>query len=113
MKETKDRYPQISGSTKIVLNGRDISVRFEGRTITVGGRDDDLKSVLAFAPTKLKSFNSARRTARLLSRFGFTLRLEDSKGVVLSVGKGVWTPLGRFSFRPRLRRYIGDRNQKD
>lgn len=107
MKEKKHRYPTLDGKTTLTLNDRTLTLTFEDRSVTLMVDDSDLETVLPRMGLKTKDLGEIRRLSKMVSHLGVTLRLRDSRGVVFSLGKGVWTPLGHFSFRPRIRKYVG------
>lgn len=109
MTGTKPRYPLAEGFASISLNEKKFSIHFEDRTITLAGDRKDLESTIPKLQLKVKDLSVARKFSRVLSTIGVTFKLKDDKGIVFAVGKGIWTPLGHFSFKPRLRKYLGGR----
>lgn len=106
MTEPKGRYPILEGSVRVVLNGKNFGVRFEDRTVSITAKEDDFKSVAPSMKLNLRDAGEIRKIAKMAFRLGFTVRLEDSRGAFLSFGKGVWSPTGHFSFKPRIRKYF-------
>ncbi len=100
------RYPILRGSATLTLSGKKFSVVFEDRSITIEGNDKDLEFTVSKLSAKTPKLGEIRNIARIISALGITFHLRDSKGIVLTIGKAVWTPLGHFSFRPRLRKYL-------
>ncbi|MCL4450457.1 MAG: hypothetical protein M1386_03965 [Candidatus Thermoplasmatota archaeon] len=108
MTEPKGRYPILEGSVRVVLNGRDFAVRLDERKVSIIAKEDDIKSSLSFLNVKVRDAGEIRKIAKLAFNLGFTVRLEDSRGTFLSFGKGIWSPMGHFSFKPRIRKYLKD-----
>ncbi|MCL4333432.1 MAG: hypothetical protein M1290_01455 [Candidatus Thermoplasmatota archaeon] len=106
MTGTRLRYPQLDGSARVLLSGKEFSIRFEGRAISILGNEENYSSLIPKLPFRLRNLSLLRKMSKQISDLEFTLKVEDEKGVMLSLGKGVITPLGHFSFRPRIRKYL-------
>lgn len=109
MTGTRLRFPSFDGSVNVSWDGRKFSIVFEERSITIAGNERDLESTIFDLKLKLNDLGEVRKISKMMSSAGITLKINDSKGTVLSIGKGIWTPLGHLSFKPRIRRYIGGR----
>ncbi|MGC8562997.1 MAG: hypothetical protein ACP5UZ_07535 [Thermoplasmata archaeon] len=106
MTEPKSRYPTLEGSVRVTLKGGNFTVKFEDRTISIVGNENDFKATIPSFRIKVSGTGEVRKIAKIVSNLGFTIRLEDSKGPIVSFGKGIWSPIGHFSFKPRIRKYL-------
>ena len=102
----KHRYPILNGSATLTLNGKKFSLLFEDKCVTIEGNDSDIECAIPKLNVRFAELGAVRRSSRMISDLGITIKLEDSKGVFLTVGKEAWSPLGHFSFKPRIRKYL-------
>ncbi len=102
----KNKYPAVEGSVNVTVNGKKFSLEFTERTITVKASEQDFSSLFKKFPSGTGKLGPARNISGYFSRLGISVRLDDGKGVMFSMGRGTWTPFGHFSFKPRLRRYL-------
>jgi hypothetical protein len=106
MKEKRLKYPLVEGSVKVTIEGNNYRLLFNERTIDIETTGAEIRAISMNIPPMGKSLRNARLLSSYLSRFGLTVLLRDEAGPVLSMGKGVWTPLGHFSVKYRSRKYL-------
>lgn len=106
MKGKKHSYPVVEGRATIRTGGREYLLLFRERTLNIKGNGEALSALFRKIPVKARSLRAARKGSLFLSRLGFAVVLNDERGALFSAGRGVWTPLGRLSVKPRMRRYL-------
>ena len=106
MKEKRLNYPVFKGGITAKVDGNKYKLLFDGRSINVETTDAGIRMILTKISPKERHLRTVRHLSSNLSRFGLTIKLEDEDGPLLSIGKGVWTPLGHFSIKARARKYL-------
>jgi hypothetical protein len=105
MTERRHSYPTVNGSLTVTSGGRRFVLLFKDRLLELKGSDDSIRAVSTKFTGAHGGLRAIRKVSSYLSRMGFTVKIEDDHGSLISMGSGVWTPLGHFNAKARIRKY--------
>lgn len=106
MKERKPSYPTVNGSVTVTTKQKKFQLLFNGKSLEIEGSEDAFRAISSSLGKVTGGLGTIRKISSYLSRFGTTIKVKDDKGIFLSIGRDVWTPLGHFSLKPRARKYL-------
>ncbi len=103
------KLPSTSGKIHINLNERDFAdLDFSGNTVQLSVKNPAMfKRIFLLIPKEERRLSHIHRISRIISRFGLTFEIHDSKGLLMKMGKGAHSLLGNVEVKLlRIRKYI-------
>ncbi len=103
------QIPALTGNLKVSVNGTEVaSTTFENEKVSVTIEDQGFaKKLFSMVPRKDKKLSNAHRVSKFLISQGLTLEVNDNRGSILKMGKGVRGIMGNMEFKLlRLRKYL-------
>ncbi|MEM0127526.1 MAG: hypothetical protein QXO03_00360 [Thermoplasmatales archaeon] len=109
MTGTRTNFPKAEGRIYFTFDRKKFEVKISERSFEITGKASDISSFVTGLPLSIKSLKSASKIAKVLSNFDVKVTVNDEKGPLFKIGKGVWSPLGKIYISPRARKLRSQR----